>query len=486
MATSFEKIKRSKALDIIKNVISSKFLPFATAAVFLACYYLGWDIVAVYYLGIVTVLILLLLEDISPVISQLLFLNFFVSLKSVSISSADGYAYYSQTAILVQMIVIAALVIAALLYRLILSCVKRKFHFTPVFFGICTLCVAFLLNGLGSEYSTPNNLLFGFVMSALILGFFAAVKDNIVTDKKFYEKIAYGFMALSILLIIELIVAYATYDNLFASGTINRYELFFGWGGYNHYGLWIVMCLPSALYLAGIKKHGYLFTAYSFIIFAASMLCCSRQAMIVAAIIYPVCLIILLVKGKYRIPNLCITAVAVAIGIILICIFREKFVAAVKAVFENVFVNGELNGSGRWNLWKEAMHYFEDYPLFGAGFYIDYSYAMNAVFLPATCHNTILEIMATCGIVGLAAYLLHRVQTVICFFKNVTIERTLIALTTLVVILMSLLDMHIFNIFPTIIYACLIAALVKSQEKATVTDPATVLKNKLAAGAVNK
>ena len=466
MTTSLEKIKRSKALDIIKKIISSKFLPFATAAVFLACYYLGWDIVAVYYLGIVTVLILLLLEDITPAITQILFFNFFISLKNVSENNVNGYAYYSDPAILAQMIAIAVLAISALVYRLILSIVKKKFRVTPVFWGLCALSAAFLLNGIGSEFSTPKNLLFGFVMAALTLGVFAVVKDNIVTDKGFFEKIAYGFMALSVLLIIQLTVAYATYDDLFIDGVINRGALFFGWGGYNHYGLWIVMCLPAALYLAGTHKCGYLFTVYAFIIFAASMLCCSRQAMIVSIIILPICLIILLVKGKYRIPNLCITAAGVAVGIILICIFREKLISAIKTIFDNVIVNGELDGSGRWRIWKEAISYFEEYPIFGAGFCISYSYGMFAMFIPATCHNTILEIMAACGTFGLVAYLTHRVQTIICFFKNVTVERTFIALTVAALLLMSLLDMHIFNIFPTIVYACLIAALVKSQDKA--------------------
>ena len=466
METLFGKIKRSKALDILKNVISSKFFPFSTAAVFLACYYLGWDIVAIYYLGIVTILILLLLDDISPLISQLLFLNLFVSLKNVGAGSADGYDYYSQTAIIVQMAVFAVLAIAALAYRLIVCCVKKKFRITPVFVGICALSVAFILNGFGSEYSTPNNLLFGFVMSALILGLFSAIKDNIVINKNFFERIAYGFIALSVLLIVELAVAYATYDDLFVDGVICRGALFFGWGGYNTYGLLITMCLPSAVYLAGRSKYGYSFTVYSLLIFAVSLLCCSRQAMVVAMAVYPVCLIILFVKGKYRIPNLCIAAGAAVAGIALICVFRVEFVAAVKAIFDNIFVNGELNGSGRWNIWKEALGYFKDYPLFGAGFYIPYSYSMNAIFLQQTCHNTVLEIMAACGIFGLAAYILHRVQTLISFFKNITVERTLIALTVAVLLLMSLLDMHIFNVFPTIIYACLLAALVKSEEKA--------------------
>lgn len=462
MENVFAKIKRSKASGIAKKVLSSKFFPFTTAAVLLLCYYLGWDIVAIYYIGIVSLLMLLLLDDITPVISQFIFINLVTSLKNTPESSVEGPAYYAQTAILAQIIVIALLVIAALVYRLVMCCVKKQFRLTPVFYGICALSLAFLANGIGSEYYTPKNLLFGCIMSALILGLYTVIKDNIVTDKNFFEKIAYGFIALSVLLLIELTVAYATYENLFVDGVINRGSLFFGWGGYNHYGLLIVMCLPSAVYLAGRSKYGYLFTVYSLLIFAASVLCCSRQAIVVALAVFPVCLITLLIKGKYRIHNIIIVSLAAVAGIVLICIYREEFVKSVQAVFDNFIVDGELNGSGRWKLWKEAINFFERYPVFGAGFYIDYDYGMSAMFLPPTCHNTILEIMSTCGFVGLAAYLCHRVQTVICFLKNITIDRAFIALTISVLLLMSLLDMHIFNIFPTIIYACLLSALEKS------------------------
>ena len=125
------------------------------------------------------------------------------------------------------------------------------------------------------------------------------------------------------------------------------------------------MCLPPVLYLAGKEKCGYLFTVYSLLILGATFLCCSRQAMVGALIIYPICIIILLVKGKYRIPNICIAAAAVAGGIVFICIFREKFAEFFKTVFENVFVNGEINGSGRWRLWKDALDYFGSAPIFG-------------------------------------------------------------------------------------------------------------------------
>ena len=101
----------------------------------------------------------------------------------------------------------------------------------------------------------------------------------------------------------------------------------------------------------------------------------------------------------------------------------------------------------------------------GSGFYVHYTYTGALGFFPKMCHNTVLELMAACGIVGLAVYLVHRVQTVISFFKNITMERSFIALTILPILILSLLDVHIFVIFPTLIYSGLLAVLIKSQNK---------------------
>lgn len=467
MENVFKRINRGSVLDFIKNVLSSRYFPFVTAGVFLVCYYLGWDLVAVYYLGLVTILMLVLLDDVTPVISQLLFINLVVSLKNSPSPSMGGSDFYSKTAVLVQICIVGILTIAALAYRFAVCCAKKKFRATPVFYGLIALSASFLLNGFFNEIYTPNNLLFGFILSFCFLGIFVVIKDNIKADNDCFEKVAYGLIALSALLIIQLIVAYLTTDGLFVDGEINRGALIFGWGVYNTYGLMVMICLPAATYLAGKVKHGYILTAYSFLIVAASILCCSRQTMLGIIIMCPICIIILLVKGKYRLQNLCISGAALVVGCVLVGVFHEKVFSALKTIFENIVVNGELNGSGRWLLWKESIDYFKQFPIFGAGFYIDRSYNAFALhgLVPLMSHNTVLQLLSSCGLFGLVAYTIHRVQTVVSFCKNVTLERTFVALCILTILGLSLIDVHIFNIFPTIIYSCLLAVLVKSEKK---------------------
>ena len=86
--------------------------------------------------------------------------------------------------------------------------------------------------------------------------------------------------------------------------------------------------------------------------------------------------------------------------------------------------------------------------------------------IPLMCHNTILEIMSAGGIVGFTAYSVHRIQTILSVTKNLTIERTFIAGTILAMLVISMFDNHLFNIFPTIVYSALLAVLFSGENTA--------------------
>ena len=64
-------------------------------------------------------------------------------------------------------------------------------------------------------------------------------------------------------------------------------------------------------------------------------------------------------------------------------------------------------------------------------------------------------------------------QTVISFINNVTAERTLIALTMCVLLLMSLLDNHLFYFITTIQYSILLSLLAVTEKKKQVNKKKT-------------
>ena len=426
------------------------------------CYYLGWDVVLFYYIAIAGIGILLILEDATPFISLLLFMGISISHKQ-AYANTEGLTYYQRPEIYIQFGALIGLLITVAIYRLIKNIVYKRFKITPIFFGMCGFALILMTNGIFSKDYTPTNLFYGFILASCILGIYSFLKDNIKLDSEGFERIAFSFVAFSVVLLIELIVAYFTTEGLFENGTIVRSRLVFGWGVYTIYGVMLTMCIPGAVYLAGIKKYGFVYTLYSFILFIALFLSCCRQAMVFGSIIYLICIAILFIKGKNRFANTCVLTFASVAGIILIGAYHETVFKFFKVIFDNFIVDGELNGSGRVQLWREAIANFKKYPIMGSGFY--YSGKPTSGFMPKMYHNTILQLLSCSGIVGLIVYLAHRTQTVISFCKKITVERCFIVLTILSILLLSLLDNHIFNIFPTITYSALIAVLDKSEEK---------------------
>lgn len=471
MKEFFAKIKSDGALKTIKRALASKYYPFVTAAVALFCYYLGLDVVIIYFIGITSILMLLLLDDLTPLISNFLFMNVMVSPQHAPATDAvENYNsyYFFHPAVLSFVIIIIVLMVAAIIFRIVMTIKKGNFKLTPTFFGLCAFAAVMILGGLFSKGYDPMNLVFGAVMAALFLGIFSLMKDNLKISKENYEKIAYAFVALSALVIIELAVVYISkFNEIFSDGVISRGPLIgFGWGTYNQVGMLLLISIPAIFYLAGKNERGYLFFLYSVVVLFAAFMSMSRQAMLGSVVIYPLCLIILLIKGKNRMINAIITSVAAVCIIVLMGVFWNKL----SELFSNIF-NNLFSGSGRTKIWKEGIGEFVSAPFLGTGWYTDLADKFEGLgkvgfsFIPEMYHDTFVQLLASCGIMGLAAYLVHRVQTVISFCKNVTLERTFIGVCVLALLIVNLFDNHLFYLFPTMVYASLIALLIKSEKK---------------------
>ena len=76
---------------------------------------------------------------------------------------------------------------------------------------------------------------------------------------------------------------------------------------------------------------------------------------------------------------------------------------------------------------------------------------------PPRWHNTIIQLLATGGVVCLFGYVVHRVQTVKLFLKNPSGDKTFVALSILALLLTSLLDCHFFNVGPVLLYSAMLA-----------------------------
>ncbi|MGN0804493.1 MAG: O-antigen ligase family protein [Candidatus Coproplasma sp.] len=468
-ATEFiERVTNSKASNKIEEILTSPFFALVTAVITLLGSLFGLELVTIWYMCICGFAIMLCCKDISPVFCLLLFMNIMISIKHCP-SWWVKSDYFTRPYVLAVAGVAIAIFAIGIIYRLADSIVRRRFRLTPIFWGVCAFAVAMLLNGVFYTHYYYMNFLYALGLSAILIVVFVLVSGNVAPDKNTYKNIAFYFVALCATLTIQLAVAYSA-EGVIADGTINRGLIKYGWGTHNQFGFLITLCVPSWFYLATKYKHGWAFLIGGAFNFVVSIVCMSRQAMVMSAVLLLICCVLYLIVSKKRdkIIGGAMMGGVILIGIIVCIIMRDKLSELFSSLSDSLDT-----GSGRTELWKQGLKNWMHQPLFGIGFY-DPTAPLGHVghfgeelssSIPRMCHNTIIQLVSSCGTVGLATYLIHRVQTVISLFKNLTAERVFIALTLGGIILTCLLDNHIFYFMPTLIYTVLLAFLAVTEKK---------------------
>ena len=150
---------------------------------------------------------------------------------------------------------------------------------------------------------------------------------------------------------------------------------------------------------------------------------------------------------------------ALLLALVLVFIFRYQLTRLFKELLERAF-----EPRMREKIYPEGIRTFLKYPIFGEGFYpstdLIYEWAnldQFKSFMPARWHNTVIQMLASCGIVGMGCYSFHRIQTIRVFWKQRKTAALYIGISVLSLLLMSLLDCHFFNFGPPMFYAMALA-----------------------------
>ena len=368
----------------------------------------------------------------------------------------------------IYLIVLAALFVISLLYRLLSdSEIGGKRFWTckrSLTSGMLILGAAYLLSGIGmdkyAEYA-GRNLLFALIQFASIFVmyflFTGAVKwENVPKDYFPWIGLGVGFAVLA-----QLGENYLS-GRIFMEGgnTIDRELMATGWGMHNNIGGMIAMMVPFAFYLAIKRRHSWVYTILATVLLLGTIVSCSRTSMLIAALEYVVCSVLLLRDKEKRRANLLVYFSA-ALGVAVFAIVSFDKLVDVFALFLQ-----EIDAvSKRDLLFINGMKQFLEYPVFGGTFFpqgefVPWDWAeleAFSSFFPPRWHNTIVQIAASCGIVGLAAYVLHRIQTVKLLVKDISTEKLYIGLYIAALLLASLLDCHFFNVGPVLLYSMALA-----------------------------
>ncbi len=364
------------------------------------------------------------------------------------------------------LIILAGLLVAGILYRLIrdpelgrsafFKC-KRK-----LLTGMLLLAGSYLLSGFGTEQWTKfagQNLLFAFIQAAAIVVLYLLLTGGVKWDKAPMAYLSWTGMCVGYVLLAEMLHVYIRYD-VIVDGIIQRHRIFFGWGHFNNIGALLAMMIPFPFFLTGKGKFTGLFYISGMAFLGGVLFTCSRGSMIWAVVTYLASYTISLLHSRHARANAAIHIGSALVALTIFLLFYDELLL----LFRDLIHRGWDSSYIRMDGYRKGFAQFLQHPIFGGTFYplTDdlYSWSTSQSFIsffPPRWHNTFVQVLASCGIVGFGAYCYHRMQTVKLFFQNYSSKKLFAFVSMIALLATSMLDCHFFNVGPTLFYSMMLA-----------------------------
>lgn len=360
--------------------------------------------------------------------------------------------YYLQTPVLIILAIYVLVLLISLLYFMIKNRSRARMPSkNSLFLGLVMLCITLCANGLFSKNYTVNNLFYAASFLIMPLGVYLLFYAYSKFDKHSRDRFAFCLVLTGLLICAELLFAYLTTVQ-FVNGIVVKESVVLGWGVWTTIGGLLCMFMPASFYFAASHKHGWLGILSGAFHLICILLSQSRGALLIGAGLFLLCMVILCFVGKNKKQNRILTLCLALFGILGGIVLSEKILS----VLQN-FINYGFGDNGRFDIWRAGWKNFIENPLFGSGFYDSYvneEWTMSVV--PYFYHNTLIQILASVGVIGFAAYLFHRVQTCLAVFRCPSIYKTFLGICVMGLLLFSMLDVLFFCIYPMIFYALIL------------------------------
>lgn len=383
--------------------------------------------------------------------------------NDASVFSMEGGGLY--------LVILLVPVVACLIYRLVTDPHFGGKQFLnkkrSLLSGMLVLGIAYGISGLCSgqwtEYGWRNLLFSGFQLVAiagLYYLFSGAVRWELAPKAYlFWTGICVGYVLLA-----ELLGIYAK-ENVIVEGVILRERIATGWGHYNNIGALFAMVIPLPFFLTGKGRYAWFAYLSAFLFCLGLLFTCSRGSVLVGVPVYLATYVLSLVHSRHA-RSMKWTHVfhALIIGtpVLVMVVFHDEL----QRLFQSLPLFG--NDASVWmrlDTYKEGFKQFLQFPIFGGSFFPlkedlyhwSSSHTTFAYLFPPRWHNTFVQLLASGGVVCLAAYVVHRVQTVKLFIKNFSSEKLFVGLSIASLLLTSMVDCHFFNIGPVLLYSAMLA-----------------------------
>ena len=440
----------------LNALIHSKWMVFLIAVFAIVSNILGLDFYFYLTVAILAVYISLFGKDYLPYLPLMLFSYIAPSIKNNPSKSGTSIFLFNSGGL--YLIIMGCAVALFLLIRLIFdkeigfrNMVKTKYKLAG---GMVFLGIAFALSGMGSQaisgFEIKNLIFAGLQFAAMFIPYFLlcfSVKWNKVVK----DYIAFSVIMFGLVVGAQIVYSYL-YNGYFINGNPNNFYIFSGWGVNTNMGAMVTLAIPFAFYYIAKDKNVFVNNLIVLLLFFTNVLSLSRNSILIGTVLYFVCLII-----SFNVSKKKSTKITLVIFLLLLLGIFYLFNSYVFNTIMSSFANG-FSPSGRDKLYVRAIEAFYSFPLLGSGFYSINSTLLPSdigwnAFFPRMWHNSVLQVMATGGLVCLVAYIIHRIQTLKVVFSNFSIENGFIAISLLALLLMSLFDCYLFQIGPMLFYS---------------------------------
>jgi O-antigen ligase len=249
-------------------------------------------------------------------------------------------------------------------------------------------------------------------------------------------------------------------DRLFAGWGRNL-----GWANINDMCFYIALTFPSYLYFIYKKPYHMFLWIIMIIPVIFVFLTESRGGLIGFALSFLGIIVFNLLKG--HVMQLVQMLIFLTVIGVIFYIYQD---AAIKWWDRFILSFGEdLNdfSTGRIEIYKQGLTVFKAHPLFGGGWLsLQQLNPGSRLFM---YHSTFVQSLAAMGLFGLFALLVHYVQVITFFFKNITLEKSLFIIGYGAAQIHGLID-NVQYAVPFSLLMVIIFALWEKSEKSTIFD----------------
>lgn len=404
--TKFETARGKIFCDKVKNFFYSGYFLLIIACITIICWNFSLVPLGLIVHGLLITFLLFFSKDITVIFPSVLGLVF------VFPPNTDISKYMLSLLILIPIAV-------GLIFHLVYY--RKKFDKGQYFYPLLLVSVALVIGGIGGCNATqylnglPMSLFLGFGLFGLYVLFH---NYSHMDDENIGEYLAKIMCFVGFYLFLEVMIFYVNQNFDFTNVDLH-YDMQLGVVNSNGVAILLEMCIPLGFYLF-LKSEGKKRYIYALIIvleYTALFFTYSKAGIITTVLMTPFLVIYTGIKTTHKKAYWLVISL-LAITVIAILIYKKDAVIAIADKVIDLFKNFSFDKldeffSTRITLYTKAIEVFLSNPLFGGsmgyygcGFEHFYWY-----------HNTILQILASMGIIGLFIFIYKYIVKfkIICF-----------------------------------------------------------------------